>query len=181
MAMALQPFQEYDPAWEASFLLEKERLLQHFVTQAQSIHHIGSTAIPGMPGKGIIDILITVTSLEPTEFYTTPLTALGYINRPVPERPESPFFTKPAERPRTHNVHIALTNSLYERSHLAFRDYLISHPTEAAVYADAKRALTRDGYILPERYSVEKASVASDLAQRAMAWAQRLTLTSNSE
>lgn len=168
--MGEREFHEYDPGWPAAFRQEAVRLRADLGDAARRIEHVGSTAILGMPGKGIIDILVTVDSLEPEEVYEIPLTRLGYIRRPVPERPESPFFTKPATKPRSHNVHIAEAGSRREASMLAFRDYLRARPEEAARYGQAKRELVKEFPNDWPQYSTCKKNIAAELEARAMEW-----------
>jgi len=166
-----QALREYDPKWRDAFEQERMRLLSRLSGVAREILHVGSTAIPGMPGKGIIDILMVVDSLDPQDAYAVPLLDLGYISRPVPERPESPFFTRPAVKPRSHNLHVAIAGSKRVKSLLAFRDYLRADPAAAQRYAEAKRGLARGNRIDLEAYSGGKAAVAAALEQEAVAWA----------
>jgi GrpB-like predicted nucleotidyltransferase (UPF0157 family)/DNA polymerase III epsilon subunit-like protein len=168
--MAGPTFQEYNNRWPEEFRKEQKALAKAFGDAAINIHHVGSTSIQGMPGKGIIDILVTVDALEPRSKYVDPLTSLGYIERPVPDRPESPFFTKPSVKPRTHNVHIALDRSLRERSMLSFRDYLCTVPEAAKVYENSKRQFATANPNDWEYYSRAKLQVADELAAKAIRW-----------
>lgn len=168
-------FREYDPVFPERFEVERSRLAAELQDVAVQIHHVGSTSIPGMPGKGIIDILVTVNVLEPEEAYAAPLKQLGYIRRPVPERPESPFFTRPPVKPRSHNVHIAKIGSRREASMMAFRDYLRTFPEATRRYEEAKRSLATARPGDWSYYSQKKLEIASELEQEAMNWRGKST------
>jgi GrpB-like predicted nucleotidyltransferase (UPF0157 family) len=162
-------FQEYSPEWPSVFEKERERLRSVLGEIAPDVQHVGSTAIPAMPGKGIVDILIAVPEGTPQSAYDGPLRGLGYIERPV-DRPD-PFYTKPSVKPRTHNVHVATAGGNRARSLLAFRDYLRAHPDEAARYERLKRKLADHPERDWDRYSREKLELASELEARAVRWA----------
>jgi GrpB-like predicted nucleotidyltransferase (UPF0157 family) len=167
--VAQRSFQEYSPSWPEEFRRERESLASAMGDAAVEIDHVGSTAIPGMPGKGIIDILVTVHSLDPPA-YDAPLRRLGYIDRPV-DRPD-PFYTKPAVKPRTHNVHVAVVDSPRAKSLRAFRDYLTEHPQEAGEYEQLKRALADRPDADWDNYSQRKLELAEKIESRATAWAE---------
>ena len=105
------------------------------------LEHVGSTAVPGLAAKPILDLQLSVASLEPCEAYGAPLARLGYLFVPDPEMPDYRFFGRPPERPRTHHLHVCEAGSEHEHRHLAVRDFLRAHPDEAASYAALKRAV----------------------------------------
>ncbi|MEM5471911.1 GrpB family protein [Hoeflea sp. AS60] len=160
-------FNEYRTEWPIAFEKEKKALVAEFGDVALEIHHIGSTSVPGMPGKGIIDILVIVSSLMPSEAYDKPLRRLGYINRPVPDRPESPFYTKPSVKPRTHNVHIAVQNGEIARNHIMFRDYLRADRGAFDRYAAYKRGQIETTPDEWDKYSRNKLEVAAQILKEA--------------
>jgi GrpB-like predicted nucleotidyltransferase (UPF0157 family) len=160
-------FNEYRPKWVDAFDEERVLLMDALGDTAREIHHIGSTSIPRMPGKGIIDILILVDALEPREAYDVPLRRAGYLSRPVPDRPESPFYTKPSEKPRTHNVHIAVSGSAVARNHILFRDYLRSNKNAFERYAAYKRGQITASPDEWKEYSEKKLEVASQILKEA--------------
>ena len=166
--MAERDFHEYSPEWPRRFDEECVQLERALDGAAVCIEHVGSTAIPGMPGKGIIDILLTVRPGTAKEAFDRPLRELGYIERPV-DRPD-PFYTKPSIKPRTHNVHVAEAGSDRARSLLAFRDYLRAYPEQAARYAQLKRQLADHESPDWARYSAEKLGLAAELEAAAVAW-----------
>ena len=161
---------EHDPNWKSLFQLEvsliKRVLNNNLITR---IEHFGSTAVPRLAAKPIIDILIGVNSLaEAKQIAVTPLESLGYaywIDNPNPERM---FFVKglPPNSPRTHHIHIVEPNSiLWER--LLFRDYLRQHPDEAKRYAQLKRRLAQRFLHDREAYTQGKTEYIQSVTDKA--------------
>ena len=151
----------YDPAWPERFAAEAERIRRAFGNRALRTEHVGSTSVPGLAAKPIIDIQVSVPSLEPRDFYRGRLADLGYTHFPLGEFDlVYPFFKRPAEWPSSHHVHLCVSGSEQERNHLAFRDYLRRQPVVALEYEALKRrlAVTHDGLTMEaqERYSLAK-------------------------
>jgi GrpB-like predicted nucleotidyltransferase (UPF0157 family) len=91
--------------------------------RALRIDHVGSTAVPGLAAKPVIDIQVSVQSLEPLEPYRVALAPLGYKFVSVGEFDRVyPWFAKPGEWPSTHHVHLCVVGEEQEAVHLAFRD-----------------------------------------------------------
>jgi GrpB-like predicted nucleotidyltransferase (UPF0157 family)/predicted acetyltransferase len=135
---------EYNPEWptDAENEISKLRSLLP-ASKIIDIQHVGSTAIPGMASKPIIDIQIAVKSLEEMKMIAVPiLHKIGYefwYDNPDPERL---FFVKgmpPFGEKRTHHVHIVEANSTHWKDKILFRDYLISHPEMAQEYQQLKK------------------------------------------
>lgn len=131
----------YDAAWPLAFERERAELQDALGARALRIEHHGSTAVPGMAAKPVIDIQISVAVLHPLDAYAPSLAALGYTHRPHPDDAFAPFFHRPAEWPHTHHVHVVEAGSGEERRTLAFRDYLRAHPAAARDYEALKRTL----------------------------------------
>ena len=131
----------YDPTWPARF--EQERAaLEDAIGEwiVGGIHHVGSTAVPGLDAKPIIDILAGVRDLEESRACFEPLAQLGYMYAPyLPD--EMHWFCKPHPSRRTHHLHLVPTGSNRYRDELAFRDRLRSDPEVAAEYAALKHTL----------------------------------------
>lgn len=163
-------FHEYTPEWINEFQQEKEAICTALNLPSDKVHHIGSTAIKGMPGKGIIDILVEVQDVNRTEGFEPQLLSIGYIYRPVPGREDSPFFTKPSEKPRSHNIHIADEDSEVARNHIMFRDYLNTTPDAAAKYEAYKRQTVTNHPEDWDAYSQGKMPVARSLLEEAKRW-----------
>ena len=162
----------YDPTWPSSFEAEAERIRHTFGSQALRVEHVGSTAVPGLAAKPVIDIQISVASLEPRELYHTWLHNLGYTHFSLGTFDlVYPFFKRPVGWPSTHHVHLCAAASVQERDHLAFRDYLRSNPTAAAEYAALKRTLacSHDGLTMEsqEQYSLSKTEFVTSVLVRA--------------
>ena len=132
-----------DPAWPARFDEEAARLAallpDDLVTR---IDHVGSTAVPGLDAKPIIDVQVSVRTMTPVEAYVGPLTAGGYRHVLDPWSDDHEFFSRDGDDGnRAVNLHVCADGSDWERKHLAFRDHLRAHPEDAAAYADLKRDL----------------------------------------
>jgi len=136
---------EYDPRWPAMFAEEAERLRGALdPALVIGLEHFGSTAVPGLAAKPIIDILIAVRSIaQARSTVIEPLARLGYVYWSQNPKTDRLFFVKgmpPHGARRTHHVHIAEPTAEPWRN-VPFRDYLRDHPDEAQRYATLKRDL----------------------------------------
>lgn len=131
----------YDPRWPAAFRDEAERLAAALGPLALRIDHHGSTSVPGLAAKPILDIQISVASLAPMDRYREPLRALGYVHHAHADDSFAPFFHRPRDWPHTHHVHVVVAGGLEERCTLAFRDYLRAHEEARRAYEALKRNL----------------------------------------
>jgi len=133
---------DYDPAWPAIFEQERTSLHTALGRLVLTIEHIGSTAVPGLAGKPIIDLQLSVPSLaEARSRCVGPLQALGYTYMPEYEArlPGELFFRKGL--PWTHHLHVLEGDHPRWQRRLLFRDYLRDHPKVAHAYAKLKRDL----------------------------------------
>jgi GrpB-like predicted nucleotidyltransferase (UPF0157 family) len=131
----------YDRAWPDAF--ERERVaLEEAIGPwvAGGIHHIGSTAVPGLEAKPIIDILVGVEDLQGSRECFEPLAALEYLYAPYLSD-EMHWFCKPRPERRTHHLHLVPTGGRRYAEELAFRDALRTDPGRAERYATLKREL----------------------------------------
>lgn len=142
----------HDPRWPAKF--ERERaLLAEAVGPwvVGGIHHVGSTAVPGLVAKPTIDILVGVEDLESARGCFEPLAELGYLYAPYRPR-EMHWFCKPSPSRRKFHLHLVPSGSARFRDVLAFRDRLRMDAGLAREYAELKRSLAtrfqtdREGY-----------------------------------
>jgi len=131
----------YDAGWPAAFDAEAIRLRASLGAVALRIEHHGSTSIPGLGAKPIIDIQVSVAVLQPMTAYAEPLQRIGYVHVPDPDDSFCPFFHGPPHWPHAHHVHVVEAGGVEERRTLAFRDYLRDHAAEAAEYERLKRDL----------------------------------------
>lgn len=136
---------EYSEQWAADFAAERERLTRAFIGVEVAIEHVGSTSVPGLCAKPIIDICVGVAELSVLEERIGAMEELGYSYVPEyeVEIPDRRYFRRPAARPRTHHVHACRRDGSIWRRHLAFRDWLRSHPVDRDEYAAIKRSLYR--------------------------------------
>jgi GrpB-like predicted nucleotidyltransferase (UPF0157 family) len=163
----------YDPTWPAQFTAEAERIRVSFGIQAQRIEHVGSTSVPGLAAKPVIDIQVSVPSLGPRAYLAKRLEGLGYTHFALGDFDlVYPFFKRPAGWPSTHHVHLCVSGSEPERVHIAFRDYLRTHPTVATEYLDLKfkLAAAHDGQSMEsqDRYSLAKTEFIGSVLQAAL-------------
>ena len=130
----------YDPGWPAKYEAEERRIREALGDLAVRVEHIGSTAVPGLAAKPVIDIQASLRSLDPEEPYVLPLEAIGYRHRHDDDWEGHDFLEREFEGVRAFNLHAVHAGSREERRHLLFRDFLRSHPDEAARYEAVKRA-----------------------------------------
>lgn len=144
---------DYDPAWPAQFEQERHRLEDVLAPWLDGgIHHAGSTAIPGMPAKPIIDVLAGVGDLDQTQAAVPALAELEYLFWPEDPNEWRLWFLKPEPQRRTHHLHIIETRHPQFAAKLAFRDALRNDERLRQKYARLKKNLAaahpddRDAY-----------------------------------
>ncbi|MBE9032395.1 GrpB family protein [filamentous cyanobacterium LEGE 11480] len=149
-----------DPAWPLLFDIERRQLLRVLDGEMWlGIEHFGSTAVPGLAAKPIIDILITVPCLDVARHgFVSSLTDFGYVFWADNPRTDRLFFVKgmpPFGDRRTHHIHVAeCPSEMSDR--LKFRDYLRQHPSERDAYACLKRSLASQFKFDREAYTAAK-------------------------
>lgn len=134
----------YDPAWAGAFRAEAEQLAQQIADADLPpllFEHIGSTAVPGLEAKPIIDLLAGYQPcIEPRAYFRT-LQAAGYEGRGPQGVPEREFFVRGPEHHRTHHLNLVTINGTFWREHVIFRDRLRDEPAVRTAYAALKRQL----------------------------------------
>jgi len=163
---------EYDPAWPVQAAAELRRLNDALGPVTLRLEHVGSTAVPGLAAKPTLDLQLSVAAVEPRDRYVGSLERLGYLFAPAPESPDHHFFAKPAERPRSHHLHVCEAGSEHEFRHLAVRDFLRAHDEEAARYAALKRAVVQRHPQDRLAYIAGKEQYVVELEVRAVTWAR---------
>lgn len=133
----------YDLRWPRLYEEERRRLESVFAGANASIEHVGSTSVPGLAAKPIIDILVGVPSLDSAEQRIGALEDVGYHYVPEYELdlPERRYFRRPREHPRTHHLHCVVEGGAFWNRHLAFRDRLRGDARTARAYAALKQDL----------------------------------------
>jgi GrpB-like predicted nucleotidyltransferase (UPF0157 family) len=164
---------DHRPEWRKQAADELARVAAALGAQAIRLEHVGSTAVPGLAAKPIVDLLVAVQDIRASDHYATPLQQLGYLFVPDPDSPDFHFFAKPPERPRSFHLHVCQAGSHDERRHLAVRDFLRADPQEAERYERVKRALAARHPGDRLAYIAGKESYVSDLEARALEFAER--------
>lgn len=122
----------HNPQWEADFQTESNAILIALGGIATTIHHIGSTSIPGIFAKPIIDILVEVVAVALVDGKNSVMESIGYECMGEYGISGRRYFRKLDSRGvRTHHLHVFNAGSEQVVRHLAFRDYLIAHPAKA--------------------------------------------------
>lgn len=161
----------YDPQWPALFEQTATTLRDSLGAVALRIDHIGSTAVPGLAAKPILDIQLSVADFAPLTAYRLPLEGLGYVFRADnPERTKRYFREAPGQR-RTH-LHVRQAGSWSEQLSLLFRDYLRAHPETAQDYAALKYHLAENFGDDREGYSTAKEPFIWETLRKADRWSQ---------
>ncbi|MEO6875292.1 MAG: GrpB family protein [Opitutaceae bacterium] len=174
--------QDYQPGWPAEFEVIRATLTGILGPGARRIDHIGSTAIPGLGAKDVIDIQVTVPSLGPA--LTAKLVAAGYEHRPAVNRDHVPagenpdprlwrklFFREPAAQRRA-NVHLRIEGNPNQRYAILFRDYLRAHPHAAKSIELIKREIAKRHAEDEEAYYDIKDPVYDLVWDAAKEWAE---------
>ncbi len=161
----------HDPKWAARFQIEARQLAKVFGPEAVAVEHIGSSAIPGIKAKPIIDILIAVPAIERVDGLNPAMIELGYEPRGEFGIPGRRYFQKgrsPVEH--THHVHVFESGNPEIARHLDFRDYLRAHPTDAQAYSRLKESLAEKFPHDSERYTNGKSDFIHEIDRKAAAW-----------
>ncbi len=178
MASAANPtpvrIHDYDLRWPQDFEGEKAQILQIVGSPIVAVEHVGSTAVPGLGAKPIIDIMVGARSLEDAARCFGPLREIGYEYVPEyeAEMPDRRYFHKGPRAARTHHLHMVEFEGPFWRKHLVFRDFLRTHPDRARVYEGLKRELAarfvedRVGYTEAKTKFIEEA-IAEVMAEQA--------------
>jgi GrpB-like predicted nucleotidyltransferase (UPF0157 family) len=169
---------DHDPAWPIRARDELRRLEAALGPLAARLEHVGSTAVPGLAAKPILDLQVSVAAIEPRARYVELLERLGYLFVPDPGSADYHFFAKPARRPRTHHLHVCQARGEQELRHLAVRDFLRAHRDEAARYEALKRELVRRCPQDRLAYIAGKDAFVGELEARALEWLRSSDLVS---
>ncbi|HEY9799365.1 MAG TPA: GrpB family protein [Leptolyngbyaceae cyanobacterium] len=160
----------HDAAWRSKFADESNLITPALGDNLVMIHHIGSTSIPGIYAKPIIDILVEVKDITEVDQQNAAMTALGYEAMGEFVIPGRRYFRKHIASQRSHHVHIFAADSPEVERHLAFRDYMIAHPEYAQKYSELKRELAK---LYPEDiygYMDGKDGFIKEMERKALAW-----------
>jgi GrpB-like predicted nucleotidyltransferase (UPF0157 family) len=147
----------HDPYWEQKFKDEAKKIKKIFKEIFVDIYHIGSTAVPTIKAKPIIDIMVEVEDINKVDRYNKEMEILGYEALGEYGIPKRRFFQKGGNK-RTHHVHIFEKGSPQIKRHIDFRDYLISKPQVAREYSRLKEKLAKKYHYDIDKYQEGKDS-----------------------
>jgi GrpB-like predicted nucleotidyltransferase (UPF0157 family) len=160
---------DFDPRRARAYRGERDRLRLALATASLKFEHIGSTAVPGLAGKPVVDLMLGASppvwairdELRPK------IVALGYDDLGEAGVPGRLYFRRRTPL-RAYNVALVEENGEQWRANLAFRDYLRAHPDEAAAYAGAKRQAVAGGARTLLAYSAAKAGALEAILKKAL-------------
>ena len=153
----------YDPRWPATFRAEAELLVTTLCDPSFTIEHIGSSAVPGLGGKPVVDLMLGGPSMAAIDARRPTLETLGYEYRARESAaiPSRRFFVKCVNDRRAFHLHAVQVGSAFWLEHLAFRDRLRSDPRTAAAYHGVKTDLAQRFRHDREAYTSGKAAFIS--------------------
>jgi GrpB-like predicted nucleotidyltransferase (UPF0157 family) len=156
---------DYDPTWPARYAAWRQALRVALGPTAVRIEHVGSTSVPGLPAKPIIDVQVSVADLADEDAYVPGLEGIGLQlrSRDLLHRYFRPF----PERPREIHVHVCEVGSDWEAEHLRFRDYLRANPEARERYAQIKRVAAAHWADDGLAYTDAKTEVVLDILEQA--------------
>lgn len=163
----------YRRDWPARFQEEAKRLRGILGQEVVAIHHIGSTAIPSISAKPIVDILVEVQDITRIDGLNEAMIERGYRPQGAFGIPGRRFFIKGEDARRTHHVHVFQTGHPRVDEHVWFRDYMVAHPAEARAYGRLKKRLAAQFPEDIEGYVAGKDGFIEEINQKAREWKRR--------
>ena len=158
---------EHNPHWKEQFEAEAKLIKKVFGSEMVALYHIGSTAIPGIKAKPIIDILGEVKDIQEVPSFNIPMSRIGYQAKGEMGITGRQYFRKGKGILHTHHLHIFQTGHPEIRRHLAFVDFLKNHPSEAQAYGQLKEKLVQEFREKPEEYTSAKTNFIKAIDERA--------------
>jgi GrpB-like predicted nucleotidyltransferase (UPF0157 family) len=160
---------DYDPAWKVSFETEKSLLKDVLRGVVLNIEHIGSTAVPGLAAKPIVDILMEVAGFSELDNLTAEMAAIGYKAKGENGIRGRRYFQKGGIL-RTHHLHVFQNGDPNLERHIAFRDFLRNHDEVVRMYEILKRDLASRFENEKEKYQDGKSEFVSKYQKIALDW-----------
>lgn len=162
----------YDSRWPQEFERAAVEIVEVLGATLLAIHHIGSTSIPGIYAKPVIDILAVVTDVHAVDGRTDGMQRLGYeVMGEFGIEGRRYFRRDDSTGRRTHQIHAFAEGSPHVTRHVAFRDFMRAHPSEAKRYGDLKRRLAEANPHEMDPYMDGKDGFIKEMERRALAWA----------
>jgi GrpB-like predicted nucleotidyltransferase (UPF0157 family) len=161
----------HDPKWRKAFEVESKSVANALGENVAAVHHIGSTAIPSIHAKPIIDLLVEVKDIIKVDGQSLAMESLGYEVMGEFGIPGRRFFRKDnQESVRTHHIHTFKMASAQVERHLAFRNYMLAHPEDAQKYSELKRELARKYPQNIDKYMDSKDGFIREMDEKAAQW-----------
>lgn len=159
---------EYNPAWKQAFLEEEQALAEVLGKNVVGIEHIGSTAIPGISAKPILDLMVAVDSIKDYQKFHQVLEKIGYtFRRDFRDKQQHILYVKGPESNRTHYLKLTTKDSKFWNECLLFRNYLISNPDMAREYHQLKLKLQKEHNADRSAYTKGKSEFIAKVLQQA--------------
>ena len=160
----------HNRTWSEQFRAEAAQLARLFEPEVIAIHHIGSTAIPGIKAKPIIDLLVEVNDIARIDDYNSAMTRLGYQPKGELGIRGRRYFSKDTAGMRSHQVHAFGHGDPEIERHILFVDFLIVHPDQAQAYSELKEKLVARYPTDPHAYNEAKTEFIQEIDEQAVAW-----------
>lgn len=170
---------DYSKAWPRLFAEEAARLRSVFGGELLELHHVGSTSIPGIKAKPIIDTLAVVKDIGIVQSFDEPLIKLGYrprgecLDNPAPGTPGRFYFSKDSGGLRTHQLHVCQKGHFEIDRILAFRDFLKTHADRADAYSRLKERVVEQNRYDIVGYIKGKEEFIKTVIARAEEWKRK--------
>jgi GrpB-like predicted nucleotidyltransferase (UPF0157 family) len=169
----------HNPQWRDAFEAEAKYVAAALGENVVSIHHIGSTAIPNIYAKPVVDLLVEVRDITEVDGQSSAMESIGYEVMGEYGISGRRYFRKQIrEGIRTHNIHAFEAGSAEVERHLAFRDYIIAHPEDAQRYSELKRKLADEHPQSIDGYMDGKDGFIKEMDRRAAHWRTSQTVSS---
>jgi len=162
---------DYQARWPQEYALIEQAIRAVTGPAVLRIDHIGSTSVPGLAAKDIIDIQLSVSALEPLEEYGNGLVSLGYWWMQDNAERNKRYFREGEGMRRTH-IHVRESGSFGQQFALLFRDYLRANAGDCEYYARVKREMAQRAWESVGAFGDAKDPLFWEIARRANAWAQ---------
>jgi GrpB-like predicted nucleotidyltransferase (UPF0157 family) len=160
----------HNPQWVEEFENEAAMLRSIFGQQVVAVYHFGSTAIPGIAAKPVIDILLTVREIASADLLTPRLALEGYNAIGEYGISGRRFYYKGSDERRSHHLHIYQFDNPHVLRHIAFRDYMRTHPISARQYGQLKEELARQFPESIDGYNAGKNQFVQQKERQALKW-----------
>lgn len=158
----------YSTEWKQHFQRERLRLRRYLGTSRHTLEHIGSTAVPGLDAKPILDLALMIPSFKRLPLWIRLLEKAGYVYKGEYGLPGRHFFVR--GNPTTQHLHLVSPGCEHWDRWLLFRDYLRANPAEARLYNETKRNLARKFHNNRDAYTKAKTPVITRILSRARKW-----------